>query len=424
MNITMIGTGFVGVVSAAVFASFGNSVIGLDIDPQKIEKLKQGIVPFFEPGLTELLLEQQKTGNLSFTTQYEEAISNADIIIIAVGTPSKADGQADLKYVFASVDALAPFIKEGAIIAVKSTVPPGTLLEVEDHLRKGTQKTFYTASLPEFLKEGTAVDDTLHPDRIVLGAREENVFEKLAELHKPLNAPLIKVSPESAQMAKYSANSYLALRIAFINQIADLCEKNGANVQDVIRAIGPDKRIGPQYWYPGFGYGGSCFPKDVRELSAYSRSVGEEKNLLNKINELNDARIPRLMDAFGKKIGGWKGKSVAILGLSFKPNTDDTREAPAVYVIPYLVSHGAHVKGYDPKAQFVNEDFTQVSTLDDAVIGADVVCALIEWPEIIHYDFSHARTANKEQWFIDARNQFSSSELREIGFSYLGVGHV
>ncbi len=240
MNITIIGTGYVGVVSSAVFASFGNTVIGLDVMEEKVEKLKKGIVPFYEPGLEELLLHQQKDGRLSFTTNYQKAIEHAEVIMIAVGTPSQANGQADLKYIFAAVESLSAYIAPNTIVAIKSTVPPGTLDKVQKILDAKTKTPYYLASLPEFLREGTAVSDSLHPDRVVIGADHAQVFEKLEELHKPLHAPIIKISAASAQMAKYTANAYLATRITFINQIADLCEKNGADIRDMLEAIGFD----------------------------------------------------------------------------------------------------------------------------------------------------------------------------------------
>jgi UDPglucose 6-dehydrogenase len=434
MKICIIGTGFVGVVSSAVFASFGNQVIGLDVDEKKVAKLKEGIVPFYEPGLSELLVEQQKGGNLEFTTDYQKAISQAEVIMIAVGTPSAADGQADLKYVFMAAESLAPHLQSGAIVAIKSTVPPGTLKKLSEKIAAHTQVAFFTASLPEFLKEGSAVQDTLHPDRVVIGATELQVFETLEALHAPLNAPIVKVSPESAQMAKYAANSYLATRITFINQIADLCEKNGADVQDVIQAISYDKRIGSHYWYPGFGYGGSCFPKDVKELAAYSRAVGEADNLLNKMNEINESRVFKLLDKHGGIVGGWEGKTVAVLGLSFKPNTDDMREAPSTKVVPYLLEHGATIRGFDPKALDVVEFFlpkheraSYTANIDEAVNGADVVIALIEWPEIVQHEFSVVDSGNEKNgdrkvFFIDARNQFDPKKVQSWGFVYIGVG--
>lgn len=429
MNITIIGTGFVGVVSAAVYASFGHTVIGLDVDKEKISSLKSSKVPFYEPNLEDLLKEQQKAGRLTFTTSYKTAISDADIIFIAVGTPSAPDGQADLRYVLASAESLAPYLKPNTIVVVKSTVPPGTLSQVEKVISQKTKTQYFTASVPEFLKEGTAVHDTLHPDRIVIGATHAQVFEKLALLHKPLQAPIIRVKPESAQMAKYAANSYLATRITFINQIADLCEKNGADILDIIRAIGDDKRIGGHYWYPGLGYGGSCFPKDVKELAAYSRSVGESDNLLNKVNDLNEQRIGKLFQKFDQVIGGWENKTVAVLGLSFKPHTDDMREAPATKIIPWLIERNAKVRSYDPMASWSlfekitktkYKNHTQFASVEDACKSADVILALVEWPQIISHDFSKLK--KKPLWFIDTRNQFDPSMMEKIGFQYLGIG--
>ncbi len=430
MTLTVIGTGFVGVVTAGVFASFGNKVYGLDIDQNKIDSLQHGKIPFFEPGLEELVAEQLKTGRLHFTTSYEEAVSNSDVIMIAVGTPSAPDGQADLRFVVAAAESAAPFLKEQAIVIVKSTVQPGTNQKVEMKIKGLTSTKFYTASVPEFLKEGSAVQDTLHPDRIVIGANDEYVFEKLSELHQPLQAPILKMSPESAQMAKYTANAYLATRITFINQIADLCEKNGADITEVIRAIGEDKRIGKHYWYPGFGYGGSCFPKDVKELAAYSRAVDEPHNLMNRISELNEQRIYRLLDKYEKTVSSWDGKKVAVLGVAFKPNTDDTREAPSTKVIPYLLAKGAIVKAFDPMAHFqmsvdneqaIKENFTQLPDIEAVVQDADIIMALIEWPEIVEFDFSKTK-AEKRQVFIDARNQFDPRKMIEQGYQYIGVG--
>lgn len=423
MKLACIGTGFVGVVTSAVFASHGHEVVGLDIDQAKVDSLSQGEVPFFEPGLKELLQETLQKGNLTFTTSYQEAISDADVVFIMVGTPSAADGQADLKYVFAAAKSMAPHLKEGAIVVIKSTVPPGTNDELKVVIKQHTQTPFTTASVPEFLREGSAVEDTLHPSRVVIGTHDEHTKEVLTKLHQPLSQEIITMKPESAQMCKYSANTYLATRITFINQIADLCEKNGANVQEVIAGIGQDERIGTHYWYPGFGYGGSCFPKDVSELAAYSRSVGESNNLMNKIHELNMARPQYLMEKFGKKISGWKGKKVAVLGLSFKPNTDDTRKAPSIDVISYLQNKQATITGYDPRAKWQggNKNFTQESRIESAVKEADVIITLIEWPEITQFDYSTTKD-DKKQVFIDGRNQFKPKQIRNWGYEYLGIG--
>lgn len=428
MKLTVIGTGFVGVVTSAVFASFGNDVIGLDIDQAKVEKLKQSKVPFYEPGLEELLTKQQKNGSLHFTTDYQSAISEAEVIMLAVPTPSDSEGGADLKYLLAASESLAPYIQPNVIIAVKSTVPPGSLAKVEEKLKQHTNVAFHLASLPEFLKEGSAVADTLQPDRVVIGVSDQSALATLSELHTPLNAPIVAISPESAQMAKYTANAYLATRITFINQIADLCEKNGANIQEVISVIGKDKRIGEHYWYPGMGYGGSCFPKDVKELAHYSRTVGEADNIFNKIAEINEDRIPTLLKKYEAAIGGWQGKTVAVLGLSFKPNTDDMREAPSTKVIPVLLEKGARVKGFDPKAIAVakavlpqSDQLSFHAEISEAVADADIIFVLVEWPQIISHDFSTNKT-EKEQWIIDVRNQLDPEVVKAWKYRYLSIG--
>lgn len=428
MQITVIGTGFVGVVSAAVYASFGNRVFGLDIDEQKVTALRNSSVPFYEPGLQELLTEQQHTGNLSFTTDYAAAVPDSEIIIIAVGTPSAPDGGADLKFVLGAARSAAAHLKPEAIVVVKSTVPPGTLSVVAAAISEVTTRPFHIASVPEFLREGTAVQDTLHPDRVVIGAESTVVVETLSKLHEPLAAPIVITKPASAQMAKYAANAYLALRITFINQIADLCEKNGADVEEVVKAIGFDKRIGNHYWYPGLGYGGSCFPKDVKELAHYSKQVGEDQNLFIKVNELNTARIPRLLRRFADVVGGWQGKQVAVLGLSFKPNTDDMREAPSLTVVPTLLESGAVVRAYDPKATGTaktvlapHQGLSFAESVSEACAGADIIMLLIEWPEFVQHDFSQYRTAN-QQWFMDTRNQFAAETVIGWGYSYQGIG--
>lgn len=433
MTVTVIGTGFVGVVTSGVLASFGNTVYGLDIDAQKIERLKKGEIPFYEPGLEELVKQQLEDGRLHFTTSYHTAVEKSEVIMIAVGTPSAPDGTADLKYVYVAAESVAPHLKKDAIVIVKSTVPPGTNQKVAQKIAALTKTPFHTASVPEFLKEGSAVQDTLHPDRIVIGASSAYVFETLEELHRPLQTNIVRMSPESAQMCKYSANAYLATRITFINQIADLCEKNGADVQEVIKGIGLDGRIGEHYWFPGFGYGGSCFPKDVKELAAYSRTVGEANNLFNKITEINENRVYELLEKYQQVVGGWEGKRVAVLGLSFKKNTDDTRESPATKVIPHLLSEGAAVSGFDPMAKLGFSDqatagktahthaYHQVETIEQAVKEADVIMALVEWPEIVGFDFTQTKT-EQTQWFIDARNQFDGERLTEAGYQYLSVG--
>lgn len=428
MNIACIGTGFVGVVTSAVFAKLGNHVVGLDIDEKKVESLRQGIVPFFEPGLQELLVETQKTGNLTFTTDYAAAISTADIVMIMVGTPSAPDGQADLKFVFAVADSAAPHLKEGAIVIVKSTVPPGTNAKVREIIQAKTQVNFEMASVPEFLKEGTAVDDTLHPDRAVIGVESDRARDILVKLHEPLTTNVVVMKPESAQMCKYAANNYLATRITFINQIADLCEANGADIQEVISGIGQDKRIGSHYWYPGLGYGGSCFPKDVKEIAAYAKHIGENDSLFIKVDEINDSRIEKLMAKYDKLVGGFSGKTVAVLGLSFKKNTNDTRVSPSLKVIPWILSKGATVKATDPKAveeikPLLPESVEYVSDAYAAAKDANVVILLVEWDEYVALDLSKLSEGMQEpKYLIDTRNQYNKDLVINAGLKYQGVG--
>lgn len=417
MNIACIGTGFVGVVTSAVFAKLGNRVIGLDIDEQKVASLKQGIVPFFEPGLQELLIETQSSGNLTYTTEYAKAIQDADIVMIMVGTPSLPDGNADLKYVYSAAESLAPHLKENAIVIIKSTVPPGSNAKVAELIKTKTSTTFEMASVPEFLKEGTAVQDTLHPDRVVLGVTSDKARDVLTQLHKPLTDNIIVMNPVSAQMTKYAANNYLATRITFINQIADLCEKNGADIEEVIKGIGADKRIGSHYWYPGLGYGGSCFPKDVKEVSAYAKSVGESESIFITIDDLNSKRIPKLMKQYDAMVNGFAGKTVAILGLSFKKNTNDTRESPATYVISWLKNVGATVKTVDPK---VPADYTDPYL---AIEGSNVVILLVEWDEYQNLDLAKISGLMQEpKYFFDTRNQYTQDHAVSVGLKYKGVG--
>lgn len=426
MNITVIGTGFVGVVTAGVFAHFNNRVFALDIDQTKIDNLSNGKIPFYEPDLSELVAKGLASKKLTFTTSYEKAVKNADVVILAVGTPSAPNGTADLKFIFAASASLAPYIKQNAVVVIKSTVPPGTNAKVETLIREKTKTKFFVASVPEFLKEGTAVSDTLNPNRIVIGSVDKRVIKILLELHKPLGGERIIVSPESAQMAKYAANAYLAQRTTFINQIANLCEKNGADVMEVISVIGADQRIGSHYWYPGLGYGGSCFPKDVKELAAYSRSIGEGNGLFVKLDDLNEERIEKLLKKWGKIIGGWQQKKVAILGLSFKPNTDDIREAPSTKIIPLLKKEKATIIAYDPKALPVaREKFPGIITAQsayDCLKEVDVALLLVEWPELTQLNIHKVRQLMSGDWFIDTRNQYQPQAVEAAGLRYIGIG--
>jgi UDPglucose 6-dehydrogenase len=428
MVITVIGTGFVGVVTAAVFAKLGHTVFGLDVDAAKISQLKQGKVPFYEPRLQSLVAKGLQQGKLFFTTLYKEAIPNSEVIIIAVGTPAAVDGTADLRFVMAAADEVAKYLKDGAIVAIKSTVPPSTTTKVRKVIEKRVTKRFFMASLPEFLREGSAVADTLQPERIVIGAEEDEVKKRLLALHEALPGERVIISSESAQIAKYSANAYLAMRITFINQIANLCEFNGAHIGEVIEAIGYDSRIGRHYWYPGLGYGGSCFPKDVKELAAYARSIGEGDGLLVKIDELNDARVFETLKDMNETVGGFDNKTVAVLGLSFKPHTNDMREAPSLKVIPYLQQRGAEVRAYDPKAMpTAKKLFKQLKMAGDveaAVDGADVLMLLTEWPQLVDLDFTSIKKLMKPNaWVLDTRNQYDKDQVMLAGLNYRGIGN-
>lgn len=428
MTITVIGTGFVGVVTSAVFASFGHRVFGVDIDQSKVDSLNKGKVPFFEPDLERLVQEGLEKKRLMFTTEYELAIPDSQLIIISVGTPSASDGTADLSFVFDAGRELAPYIDPGVIVAIKSTVPPGTNQKLREVISELTSVEFNVVSLPEFLKEGSAVADTLKPDRVVIGAEDAGVIKTLLTLHEPLSGKRIVISPESAQMAKYTANAYLAQRITFINQIANLCEINGAHISEVIEAIGADKRIGNHYWYPGLGYGGSCFPKDVKELAAYAKSIGEPESLLPKINQLNEERIEKKLDTLMKLVGDVKGMTVAILGLSFKKNTNDMREAPSLTVIPYLQKRGAIIKAYDPKAiPEAMKYFPKIFYANDAyeaLSGAGMAILLVEWQELIELNVTEIyRLMKSPYWFFDSRNQYDKQGMEKIGFKYLGIGN-
>lgn len=427
MQIAVIGTGFVGVVTAAVFAKFGNTVWGLDIDKEKIKLLKGGKIPFYEPNLKDLVAENLKAGRLKFTTSYKEAIPTSEVIFISVGTPSAPNGQANLQYVFSAARCIAPYIKDGTIIVIKSTVPPSTNTKIEQIIKKKTKKKFYTASIPEFIKEGSAVTDSLSPERVIIGATNKFVIEKLSDLYKPLKGVQIMMSPQSAQLTKYASNAYLATRIAFINEIANLCEKTGADIEEIILGLGADRRIGSHYWYPGPGYGGSCFPKDVKELSAFAESVEEGDGLFEKVDDLNERRISKLIKQFEANIGGFAKKKVAVLGLSFKPNTDDMREAPSTKFIPALLKLGATITVYDPRTmkaakQWFAESVSYAKDAYKAAQGADALLLLIEWDEFKQLNLKKLKRSMRGKIFIDTRNLYEANKVETHGFKYIGIG--
>lgn len=434
MTITVIGTGFVGVVTAGVFAELGHQVYGLDIDQNKITSLNQGELPFFEPELKELIQAGLQSNRLQFTTDYQVAIPESEVIFVCVGTPSAESGAVDLSYVESSLLEVAKYLKPEAIVVVKSTVPPGSFDRFAMIMKDQTKFPVALASVPEFLREGTAVTETHHPSRVVIGTDDTRVFTVLRDLHQPLGAPILQVSPASAQMGKYAANAYLATRITFINQIADLCQHNGADIEEVIKSIGYDPRIGDHFWYPGLGYGGSCFPKDVKELAYFSRTVGYGDNWFNSMQEYNEGRIAKILDDVLAKVGKVEAQKIAVLGLSFKPNTDDTREAPALKVIPYLLQKGAtQVKVYDPQVQLLRtplanhpdvDKVDQSTSIVQACQDVDGIILLIEWPEIVGFDYAKVRNQAKKQWILDARNQLDPKLIVDVGFQYLSIGRT
>ncbi len=429
MKVAIVGTGFVGVTSSVVYASFGHQVVGLDINEDKVAQLNKGKVPFYEPKLAEMLETSLKSRQLHFTSSYQEAISEADVIIIAVGTPSAEDGAVDLSYIANSVAQCAPFLKEGAVLAIKSTVLPGTLTQVRTIVDNLTDKKIHYASLPEFLKEGTAVDDTLHPDRIVIGTENKVAFDILEDLHRPFGAPILSVRPESAQLAKYASNNYLALRIVYANVLAEICETVEANIDEVIEVMGYEKRIGNHYWYPGMGYGGSCFPKDVKALAHFCQEKKIQANIFTMMDQFNNNRPLQILEKLEQIMAGFAQKTIAVLGLSFKPNTDDQRESPALLIIPTLLEKGAKVMSFDPMVKKIaheevakNQNYQQAESINAAVKEADLIISLIEWPQIIGFDFAPVKAA-KEQFFFDARGQFEMKKMQDAGYIYLRTGN-
>ena len=428
MKVTVIGTGFVGVTTSAVYAKQKRTVVGLDVDEQKISSLNKGKVPFFEPKLQELLQDGLAKKRLSFTTSYQEAVTDSDVVMIAVGTPSRPGGSINLDYVKESARQAAPYLKDDAILVIKSTVLPGTLEQIKPIVKKLTDKKIHYASLPEFLKEGTAVDDTLYPDRIAIGVEDDFSWDVLSKLNAGFKAPMVRVRPASAQLAKYASNDYLALRIVYANVLADVCEQAGADVDEVLAIMGHEKRIGSHYWYPGLGYGGSCFPKDVKALAAFvDEYESPERNLFRFINKLNVTRPADVVEKLEKAAGKLKGKQVAVLGLAFKPNTDDQREAPALFLIPQLLEKGARVLSFDPMVKKIVSDkiaehknYEQVRSIKQAIAAADIVVALVEWPEITGYKFKN--NTDKKVIFLDARNQFDQNTIVKAGYEYLGIG--
>ncbi len=431
MRVTMIGTGYVGLVSGACFSDFGHEVICVDKDDDKIAALRQGKIPIFEPGLADLVRDNVAAGRLSFSTKLGESVPAADAVFIAVGTPSRrGDGYADLSYVYAAAEEVAAALDGYTLVVTKSTVPIGTGREVEAIIRKRRPDAdFDVASNPEFLREGSAIEDFKRPDRVVVGAESERARQVLRELYRPLyllETPILFTARETAEIIKYAANAFLATKITFINEIADLCERVGADVHDVSRGIGLDGRIGRKFLHAGPGFGGSCFPKDARALVHTARECGAPLRIVEAAVAVNDARKKQMARRIADVCGGVAGKTVAILGLTFKPNTDDMRDAPSMDIVPELLAQGASIRAFDPEGMAeAKKHFSRVHWCEnayDALEGADAVAILTEWNEFRALDLSRLKALMRRSVMIDLRNIYNPHELARAGIEYHCVG--
>ncbi len=433
MKIAIVGTGYVGLVTGTCLAESGNDVTCIDVDAEKVRRLSQGEIPIYEPGLEELVLRNAASHRLMFTTDLAVGASGAQIVFLAVGTPSTDDGSANLSNLWAVIDGLAPHVTDETILVTKSTVPVGTNGQICARLVKLRGKSCHVASNPEFLKEGAAIDDFMKPDRVVVGVRDASVAATLRELYSPFlrtEKPFLVMSPESAEMTKYAANAMLATKISFINEVANLCERIGADINEVRRGIGHDSRIGFAFLFPGVGYGGSCFPKDVRALAATARAHGTEPVMLTAVEEINDRQktvlFDKVLEHFGGKLSGCR---FAVWGLSFKPRTDDIREAPALVVIDRLLEAGAKVRVHDPEAipnvQRLYADRLEYARLPyDALQGADALLIMTEWKEFVQPDFPLMRKLMRDPVIFDGRNLYSPDVLKQVGFSYHSIGRM
>lgn len=437
MKITVVGTGYVGLVSGTCFSDVGIEVVCVDIDQKKIDKLRQGIIPIYEPGLEELVIRNHKNGRLKFTTDLGEAIQGSEVVFIAVGTPPGEDGSADLSYVLAVAREVGEKMTGYLVVATKSTVPVGTGEKVKNEIAKALKARnsdleFSVASNPEFLKEGAAVDDFLKPDRIIIGTEEERAREIMHRLYQPFQLSsdrVIYMDIPSAEMTKYTANAMLATKISFMNDIANLCEKVGANVNMVRMGIGSDTRIGNKFIYPGTGYGGSCFPKDVKAIIRTAREYDYELRVLQAVEDVNEDQksilVDKLIAHFGENLSG---KTFCMWGLSFKPNTDDMREAPSLVIIDELLKRGASVKAYDPIAMeharefYLGDKITYCKDAYEACDDADALLLVTEWSEFRIPNWKIMAKLLKNKLIFDGRNIYDAAYLKDLGFSYYGIG--
>ena len=433
MRVAMIGTGYVGLVSGACFADFGHVVTCIDKDASKIERLEKGEIPIFEPGLDDLVARNVREGRLFFTIDGAEAIRQADAVFIAVGTPSRrGDGHADLSYVYAAAEEIAGLIEGFTVVVTKSTVPVGTGDEVEAIIRKTRPSAeFAVVSNPEFLREGAAISDFKRPDRVVIGTDDDRAKEVMAQLYRPLSlneSPLLFVGRRTSELIKYAANAFLAMKITFINEIADLCEVVGADVQQVARGIGLDKRIGAKFLHAGPGYGGSCFPKDTLALVRTATDAGRPIRLIETTVQVNADRKKAMAAKVATSLGGdLSGKTVGVLGLTFKPNTDDMRDAPSLDIVPALLAMGATVQAYDPEGHEARHMLEGVDFKDgpyEAIDGADLVLIITEWDQFRALDLDRMKRLMKQPKVVDLRNIYRPAEMKALGFDYVSVGRA
>ncbi len=431
MKIAVIGTGYVGLVTGTCFADSGNEVHCVDIDAEKVAALSRGVVPIYEPGLEEMVQYNHSAGRLSFTTDLASAVKPAEVVYLAVGTPQGDDGAANLSALWAVVQGIAPHLREDAVVVTKSTVPVGTNAKIYAMLQELTGRDCDVASNPEFLKEGAAIDDFEKPDRVVVGVRNQRTAEVLRQLYEPFlrtEHPFLVMTPESAEMTKYVANALLATKISFINEMANLCERMGGDINDVRRGIGHDSRIGFAFLFPGVGYGGSCFPKDVRALSAMASNHGVEPRMLEAVDQINEAQkqvmIEKIESHFDGKLAG---KTIAIWGLAFKPKTDDIREAPALVLIDHLLKQGATVQAHDPEAmpnvrEVYGDKVVFCDKSADALRGADALAIMTEWNAYKRPNWEEVNELLNSPTIFDGRNLYDTERMKDRGFRYYSVG--
>ncbi|HET8781487.1 MAG TPA: UDP-glucose/GDP-mannose dehydrogenase family protein [Pyrinomonadaceae bacterium] len=431
MHIAVIGTGYVGLVTGACFAEFGVDVICVDVDEQKIAQIIKGVMPIYEPGLEQLVAKNANAGRLKFTTDVSQAVQQSLVIFLAVGTPPKPDGSPDLSFIEAAAGSIADHMNDYKVVVTKSTVPIGTGEHIREliNARKKTKTNFGVVSNPEFLREGAAINDFMRPDRVVIGSRDEEAIAIMKDLYRPLyliEAPFVITSLEAAELTKYAANAFLATKVSFINEIANLCDKIGCDVHDVARGIGMDKRIGSKFLHPGPGFGGSCFPKDTRALASVARHYGSTSRIVDAVIEVNERQSEQMLTKIRKLVGTLKGKTIAVLGLAFKPETDDMREAPAIGIIRNLLEDGAKVRAYDPVAKSeAMKILSEIEYVDDeyaAVKGADALVFVTEWNQFRALDMARIRDLMKSPKVADLRNIYEPEDMREMGFEYVGVG--